>query len=94
MLYSDPIFCFCRPFFLYVGFHDPHRCGHTHPEYGAFCQFFGNGETGMGHIPDWHPITYDPTQVEVPHFVQDSLSARRDIAAQYTTISRLDQGKE
>lgn len=23
-----------RPFFLYIGFHDPHRCGHTHPEYG------------------------------------------------------------
>ncbi|KAK3930451.1 N-sulfoglucosamine sulfohydrolase [Frankliniella fusca] len=81
-----------EPFFLYVGFHDPHRCDHTHPEYGAFCQFFGNGEAGMGHIPDWHPITYDPTQVEVPHFVQDSLPARKDIAAQYTTISRLDQG--
>ncbi len=47
----------------------------------------------MGSIPDWHPITYDPTQVEVPHFVQDSLPARKDIAAQYTTISRLDQGK-
>ena len=81
-----------RPFFLYVGFHDPHRCGHTHPEFGEFCEFFGNGETGMGLIPDWHPITYDPTQVEVPHFVQDTLLARRDIAAQYTAISRLDQG--
>ena len=23
-----------RPFFLYIGFHDPHRCGHTHPQYG------------------------------------------------------------
>ena len=23
-----------QPFFLYIGFHDPHRCGHTHPEYG------------------------------------------------------------
>ena len=23
-----------RPFFLYIGFHDPHRCGRTHPEYG------------------------------------------------------------
>lgn len=46
----------------------------------------------MGHIPDWHPITYDPKQVEIPHFVQNSLPARRDIAAQYTAISRLDQG--
>ena len=23
-----------RPFFLYIGFHDPHRCGHTSPQYG------------------------------------------------------------
>ena len=30
-------------FFLYVAFHDPHRCGHTHPEFGDFCEKFGNG---------------------------------------------------
>jgi len=35
-----------RPFFLYVAFHDPHRCGHTHPQYGEFCERFGNGEEG------------------------------------------------
>lgn len=23
-----------RPFFLYIGFHDPHRCGSTNPQYG------------------------------------------------------------
>ncbi|XP_042221965.1 N-sulphoglucosamine sulphohydrolase-like isoform X2 [Homarus americanus] len=81
-----------RPFFLYVGFHDPHRCGHTHPEYGQFCEKFGNGEPGMGTIPDWHPVTYDPAQVVVPYFVQDTPAAREDLAAQYTTLSRLDQG--
>ncbi|MEQ2189963.1 hypothetical protein GOODEAATRI_030724, partial [Goodea atripinnis] len=37
-----------RPFFLYVAFHDTHRCGHSQPQYGAFCEKFGNGETGMG----------------------------------------------
>ena len=26
------------PFFLYVAFHDPHRCGHTQPQYGYFCE--------------------------------------------------------
>lgn len=31
-------------------------------------------------------------QVKVPYFVQNTEAARRDIAAQYTTISRLDQG--
>ncbi|XP_046813921.1 N-sulphoglucosamine sulphohydrolase isoform X3 [Vespa crabro] len=81
-----------QPFFLYIAFHDPHRCGHTHPQYGNFCEKFGNGDIGMGTIPDWHPIYYQWDQVKVPYFVQDTEAARRDIAAQYTTISRLDQG--
>ena len=79
-------------FFLYIGFHDPHRCGHTHPQYGAFCEKFGNGHPGMGLIPDWKPAYYNASEVIVPPFVQDTPEARGDIAAQYTTISRLDQG--
>nr|CAD7398494.1 unnamed protein product [Timema poppensis] len=81
-----------QPFFLYVAFHDPHRCGHTNPEYGEFCEKFGNGEPGMGIIPDWHPIYYQAAQVQLPYFVQDTIAARNDVAAQYTTVSRLDQG--
>ncbi|XP_042198521.1 N-sulphoglucosamine sulphohydrolase isoform X2 [Callorhinchus milii] len=84
---SDP-----SPFFLYVAFHDPHRCGHSHPQYGPFCEKFGNGESGMGWIPDWKPQHYTPEQVKVLHFVPDTPAARADLAAQYTTISRLDQG--
>lgn len=81
-----------RPFFLYIGLHDPHRCGHSNPEYGAFCEKFGNGEPDMGTIPDWEPVTYNPEDVVVPYFVQDTPAARQDLAKQYTTISRLDQG--
>ncbi|XP_063895588.1 N-sulphoglucosamine sulphohydrolase [Helicoverpa armigera] len=81
-----------KPFLLYVSFHDPHRCGHTDPQFGPFCERFGSGEEGMGLIPDWHPIYYQWQQVELPYFVQDTEAARRDIAAQYTTMSRLDQG--
>ncbi|NXF58664.1 SPHM sulfohydrolase, partial [Ciccaba nigrolineata] len=81
-----------RPFFLYVAFHDPHRCGHSQPQYGAFCEKFGNGESGMGWIPDWKPQLYHPEQVQVPHFVPDTPAARADLAAQYTTIGRMDQG--
>lgn len=55
----------CRPFFLYVAFHDPHRCGHSQPQFGTFCEKFGNGESGMGRIPDWTPQTYDPQDVLV-----------------------------
>ncbi|KAL6261970.1 hypothetical protein P5V15_007053 [Pogonomyrmex californicus] len=81
-----------QPFFLYVAFHDPHRCGHSHPEYGNFCEKFGNGDVGMGTIPDWNPIYYQWEQVKVPYYIQNTEAARRDIAAQYTTISRLDKG--
>ena len=84
--------CF-RPFFLYVAFHDPHRCGHTNPEYGEFCEKFGNGEKGMGYIPDWKPQYYNPDEILVPYFIPNTTQARKDIAAQYTTISRLDQGE-
>lgn len=56
-----------RPFFLYVAFHDTHRCGHSQPQYGAFCEKFGNGEMGMGRIPDWTPVYYTPEQVKVSH---------------------------
>lgn len=80
------------PFFLYIGFHDPHRCGHNNPQYGVFCEKLGDGSPGMGYIPDWHPVSYDPAEVYVPFFVQDTPAARSDIAAQYRTISRLDQG--
>lgn len=81
-----------RPFLFYVGFHDPHRCGHTHPQYGQFCEKFGDGSPGNGRIADWSPVHYSPDEVLVPYFVQDTPQARADIAAQYTTISRLDQG--
>lgn len=81
-----------RPFFLYVGFHDPHRCGHTHPEFGSFCEKFGDGSPSGGTIPDWTPVDYDPKDVLVPLSTPDTPTARRDIAAQYKTVSRLDAG--
>ena len=82
-----------KPFFLYMGFFDVHRCGNNMiEEYGQFCENFGDGSPGMGVIPDWHPIDYSPDQVEVPFFVQDTLEARKDIAALYKGMSRVDQG--
>uniref|UniRef100_A0A0K2TUT6 Sulfatase N-terminal domain-containing protein n=1 Tax=Lepeophtheirus salmonis TaxID=72036 RepID=A0A0K2TUT6_LEPSM len=77
-----------KPFFLYLGFHDPHRCGHTHPKYGSFCEKFGRN----GSIPDWTPIDYNPNDIVLPFYIQDTYQARKDIADLYATISRLDQG--
>ncbi|KAG4080106.1 hypothetical protein HA402_008177 [Bradysia odoriphaga] len=81
-----------QPFFLMVSFHDPHRCGHVTPQYGSFCERWGSGEENMGLIPDWHPIYYQWDEIDLPYYVPDTEPARRDVAAQYTTISRLDQG--
>lgn len=46
----------------------------------------------MGSIPDWTPTNYNPDEVIVPYFIPNTSAARKDIAAQYTTVSRLDQG--
>jgi len=46
----------------------------------------------MGIISDWDPIYYQWEQVKTPYYVPNTEAARRDIAAQYTTISRLDKG--
>ncbi|XP_063618276.1 N-sulphoglucosamine sulphohydrolase [Cydia splendana] len=81
-----------KPFFLYIGFHDPHRCGHSTPEYGVFCERYGTGEPGMGRIADWTPWYYQWDEIELPFHIQDTEAARRDVAAQYTSMSRLDQG--
>jgi len=74
-----------------VAFHDPHR--DREPGRGPFCDKFGNGEPGQGLIPDWKPSLYRPEDVLVPYFIPDTPAARLDIAAQYTTISRMDQGR-
>ncbi|KAH8312240.1 hypothetical protein KR044_009949 [Drosophila immigrans] len=81
-----------KPFFLLVGFHDPHRCGHITPQFGEFCERWGSGELGMGSIPDWKPIYYDWRNLEVPAWLPDTDVVRQELAAQYMTISRLDQG--
>ncbi len=78
-----------------VSFHDPHRCGHTQPQLGAFCERFGNRDyPGMGDIPDWRPSYYRPGDVVLPEWVPQTEATRQEVAAQYTTVSRLDQGEK
>ncbi|XP_037951113.1 N-sulphoglucosamine sulphohydrolase [Teleopsis dalmanni] len=81
-----------KPFFLMVAFHDPHRCGHITPQYGEFCERWGSGEEGMGTIPDWKPIYYDWRNLEIPAYLPQTNIAQQELAAQYMTMSRLDQG--
>ncbi len=46
----------------------------------------------MGRISDWNPKIYDPNRILVPYFVPDTPIARQDIADQYTSVNRMDQG--
>lgn len=48
----------------------------------------------QGSISDWHPIYYQWDEIDLPYYVPDTEPARHDMAALYTTISRLDQGQD
>lgn len=79
-----------KPWFLYVGFGDSHRCGGP---VGEFCQYYGfDNATQTSTIPDWQPVFYQPQQVVVPHWIQDTPAARQDLAGMYTAKNRMDQG--
>ena len=70
-----------RPFWLTVGFHDPHR---DHSRSG-----FGNDEPVDERI---HKVTYRPEDMVVPDFLSDTPGVRQELASYAQAISRLDQG--
>jgi len=80
-----------KPFFLYVGWGDCHRCGFE-SEIGTFCEFYGSPEHKQGTIPDWKPKFFSPEEVIVPPFLPDNAEVRRDLAAQYSAVNRMDTG--
>jgi N-sulfoglucosamine sulfohydrolase len=67
-----------RPFFLIVGFSDPHRA-----QAG-----FANARTDR----NTPKRTYDPASVIVPPHLPDWPEIRRDIADYYESVTRLDHG--
>ncbi|KAH9209570.1 alkaline-phosphatase-like protein [Leptodontidium sp. 2 PMI_412] len=70
-----------RPFFLTVGYIDPHR--------DLTRSGFGNEDTFHSRIKD---VKYDPANVTVPEFLNDLPEIRQETANYYSAISRLDQG--
>jgi N-sulfoglucosamine sulfohydrolase len=79
-----------KPWMLYVGFGDSHRCGGA---VGEFCELYGwDKATSRSTIPDWRPIFYRPEEVAVPYWIQDTPVARSDLAKMYTAKNRMDQG--
>ncbi len=70
-----------RPFFLTVGFIDPHR--------DATRDGFGNFEDFDADLEDH---VYHPEAVNVPPFLPDIAEVRAELAAYYRSVARLDQG--
>ena len=71
-----------KPFFLTIGYIDPHR---HHRQRGGF----GNRDGFDERIKD---VIYDPNDVELPSWISDVPEARQEIAEFYRSINRLDQG--
>ena len=67
-----------RPFFLVVGFADPHRAK----------QGFGNEPFSKNS----EEVRYDPKDVLVPPHLPDQPEVRKDLAEYYQSVSRLDRG--
>ncbi|KAH8897467.1 alkaline phosphatase-like protein [Thozetella sp. PMI_491] len=70
-----------RPFFLTVGFVDPHR---------------DRSRAGFGNTADYDTrvktVKFDAEKVHVPDFLTDSPGTRQELASYYESINRLDQG--
>lgn len=70
-----------KPFFLVVGYQDPHPTSRTHPEWGI-----KRKEKGVV------PVQYDPKNVIVPRYLPDNPEVRERLAGYYQQISRMDYG--
>ncbi len=67
-----------RPFFITVGYSDPHRAAVN----------FGNTRAWPG-VPR---VTYEPNSVPIPAHLPDLPAVREDLAQYYESVSRLDSG--
>ncbi|KAK5131747.1 hypothetical protein LTR08_000578 [Meristemomyces frigidus] len=70
-----------RPFFLTVGYIDPHR--------DMTRSGFGNDLTLDARIKD---VLYEPASVKVPEYINNLDETRFEFSEYYQSISRLDQG--
>ena len=71
--------CGDKPFFLLVGFTDPHR---------AAKGFANDGK----YPPEVPAVRFDPKTVPVPYFLPDQPEVRAELAEYYQSVARLDHG--
>ena len=72
-----------QPFFLTVGYIDPHR---------DMSQRAGFGNRDSGYDERIKDKKYSPSEVEVPEYLSDLPEVRTELAEYYRSIHRLDQG--
>jgi N-sulfoglucosamine sulfohydrolase len=71
--------CGDRPFYLHVGFTDPHRAG----------KGFANQAKYPPSVPS---VKFDPKSIVVPPFLPDTPECREELAEFYESTARLDHG--
>jgi N-sulfoglucosamine sulfohydrolase len=71
--------CGDRPFFLLVGFTDPHRAARGFANDGKY-------------PPEVPAVKFDPTAVPVPYHLPDQPEVRAELAEYYQSVARLDDG--
>jgi N-sulfoglucosamine sulfohydrolase len=78
------------PFFLLIGYSDPHRSAQGMSKMKNVENFSGFGNDRE--YTDLTPTIYDPADVHVPDFLPDTPEVREELADQYQSISRMDAG--
>jgi N-sulfoglucosamine sulfohydrolase len=68
-----------KPFFLLVGFTDPHRAARGFANDGKY-------------PPDVPAMKFDPKAVPVPYHLPDAPEVRKELAEYYESVARLDDG--
>lgn len=68
-----------KPFFLLVGFTDPHRAARGFANDGKY-------------PPDVPAVKFDPKSVPVPYHLPDTPEVRAELAEYYQSVARLDDG--
>lgn len=68
-----------QPFFLVMGFHDPHPTSRSQPEWGVKVKEKGTTLE-----------TYDPDSITVPSYLPDHPEVRKGLAGYYQQISNMD----
>jgi N-sulfoglucosamine sulfohydrolase len=71
--------CGDKPFFLLVGFTDPHRAA----------KGFANDLKFPAEVP---AVKFDPKKLPVPYHLPDTPDVRADLAEYYQSVARLDHG--